>query len=90
MSATLNPIMEEMAVQIAAAVMKEIRNAPPIQSPWFKEAQAAEYLRVKTRGMANHRRMGTGPKWCMPGGVIRYHRDDLDAYMRSGEGKSAK
>lgn len=54
-------------------------------SPWMNESSAAAYLGYKTRGLGNLRRQGTGPKYCMPDGLIRFHRDDLDAYMRSGE-----
>ena len=82
------PILEDLARDLGKAILREIRENPLVDSPWMKEATAAEYLSMKQRGMQNHRRMGTGPKWCMPGGVIRYHRDDLDSYMRAGEGKS--
>ena len=45
---------------------------------------AGEYLGLKKRGMQNHRRLGTGPIWCKAG-VVRYHRDDLDAFLRAGQ-----
>ena len=86
MSESLNPILEKVAGDLAASIMKHIRAiGPQFDSPWMKEATAAEYLCMKQRGLQNHRRQGTGPRYCLPGGVIRYHRDDLDDYMRSGE-----
>ena len=84
MSETLNPIVENMARQIAEAVMEYIRTGPRVDTPWMNEVQAGAYLQLLPRGMQNHRRQGTGPKWCKRG-VVRYHRDDLDDYMRSGE-----
>ena len=92
MSETLNPIMQDMARQIAKAVIEqvsaaveEMRAEPPVATPWMKEAEAAAYLGVKPRGIQTHRRHGTGPNYCMPGGVIRYNRAELDSYMRDGE-----
>ena len=85
MSETLNPILEDLARQIAEAVLKEVRSNPPSDSPWLSEEKAAAYIGLKPRSMQNHRRQGTGPNFHKPGGLVKYHRDDLDAYMRSGE-----
>ena len=84
MSETLNPVMQELARQVGAFVIREIRSGPQFDTPWMTDEQAGEYLGLKKRGMQNHRRLGTGPKWCKAG-VVRYHRDDLDAFLRAGE-----
>ncbi|WP_092763042.1 helix-turn-helix domain-containing protein [Jannaschia helgolandensis] len=45
---------------------------------------AAKYLSVSTGTMHNWRSKGTGPSYRTVGRIVRYHRDDLDAFMMSG------
>lgn len=51
-------------------------------SPWMKTDQAAEYLQVSPGTLRNWRVDGHGPRASTVGRVVRYHRDDLDAFMR--------
>ena len=81
MSETMNPVTANVARQIAEIIIECIRSEKALASPWMDETQAAAYLGFKPRGLQGYRRKGGGPKWYMPGGLIRYHRDDLDAYM---------
>ena len=83
MSDPLNSVTEDLAKQIAAFMMREIRENPAFDTPWLDEVGAALYLGLKTRGMQNHRRQRTGPRY-HKAGVVRYHRDDLDAFLRAG------
>ncbi|MFD1344283.1 helix-turn-helix domain-containing protein [Litorisediminicola beolgyonensis] len=53
-------------------------------SPWLTPADAAAYLRVSNGTLANWRSRGEGPRYRAVGRVVRYHRDDLDAFMVEG------
>lgn len=45
---------------------------------------AAKYLSVSPGTMHNWRSKGAGPSYRTVGRIVRYHRDDLDAFMMSG------
>lgn len=48
--------------------------------------QAAEYIGVSPKTLANWKSLGRGPKWTKKGGgVIRYLWADLDAWMEGGD-----
>ncbi|CTQ33921.1 helix-turn-helix domain-containing protein [Jannaschia rubra] len=53
-------------------------------SPWLTTEQAAAYLSVSAGTLANWRSMGTGPRYRTVGRIVRYHRDDIDAFMLEG------
>lgn len=53
-------------------------------SPWLTTEQAAAYLSVSAGTLANWRTKGTGPRYRAVGRMVRYHRDDLDAFMMEG------
>jgi excisionase family DNA binding protein len=55
-----------------------------ITSPWLTPAEAAAYLSVSPGCMANWRSQGKGPRYHVVGKVVRYHRDQLDAFMLAG------
>lgn len=58
--------------------------ARPIpSSPWRTPQKAAEYLDFHTDTLRRWRREGVGPPYSKHGKFIRYHVDDLDAWMRS-------
>lgn len=44
-------------------------------------AQAAEYLDLTTKTLANKRSAGTGPAWYKIGGRVWYDVRDLDMYV---------
>jgi excisionase family DNA binding protein len=46
--------------------------------------QAAAYLSVSAHTMGNWRSKGEGPRYHVVGRVLRYHRDQLDAFMQAG------
>lgn len=50
-------------------------------SPWLTPADAAAYLSVSTGTLANWRSAGNGPRYKAVGRLVRYHRDDLDAFL---------
>ena len=43
--------------------------------------QAARYLSISTKWLANQRWQGTGPRFLKLGGAVRYRQADLDAYL---------
>ena len=52
-------------------------------SPYLTEREAAEFLRLRPRTLANMRWRGIGPKYRKHGGRIVYDIDDLIAWSRS-------
>ena len=49
--------------------------------PWLTEREAARYLAVSVHAMRFWRKAGKGPNFAALGRLIRYRRDDLDAFM---------
>ena len=47
--------------------------------------QAACYLSISIKWLANQRWQGTGPRFLKVGGAIRYRQSDLDAYLADCE-----
>ena len=61
--------------------MGTTKNAPikPLETPWLTRAQAASYIGVTPWTLDQWRKAGK----IAPSGAPRYHRDDLDAVIRS-------
>jgi hypothetical protein len=58
-------------------------------SPWFDTEEAARYLRKEPGTLAGWRSKGEGPKfYTVNDKFIRYHVDDLDAYVRGSRSRS--
>lgn len=54
-------------------------------SPWFDTEEAARYLRREPGTLAGWRSKGEGPRFhTVNDKFIRYHVDDLDAFVRAG------
>ncbi|MDA8586726.1 helix-turn-helix domain-containing protein [Rhodobacteraceae bacterium] len=53
-------------------------------TPWMTTEAAAGYLSVSPGTMHNWRSKGTGPTYKTVGRIVRYHRDDLDAFLMTG------
>ena len=43
--------------------------------------QAARYLSISTKWLANQRWQGTGPKFIRVGGAVRYRVNDLEQFL---------
>jgi hypothetical protein len=55
----------------------------PRQSPWLDTDGAADYLGARPGTLKNWRHRGEGPKYHVVNRrLVRYHRDDLDAFAR--------
>lgn len=63
--------------QQAAAVPTESVNPDPL----LDTAQAAAYLHSSEPTLERNRRLGVGARWVKMGGIVRYRRSDLDAYI---------
>lgn len=50
---------------------------------WMTTEQVAEYTQYPTETLSRWRKEGRGPKYSKPIHGIRYHRDDVDEWMRS-------
>ena len=61
--------------------------SPATDSPWFRVEAAAAYLRLAPGTIRNMTWAGTLPA-CKRGRIVRYHKDDLDAWLR-GEDRSS-
>jgi predicted DNA-binding transcriptional regulator AlpA len=61
----------------AAGVPAENINPDPL----FDTPQAAVYLHSSEPTLERNRRLGAGPRWVKMGGIVRYRRSDLDAYI---------
>lgn len=75
-----------MADEIIEAIRRAIRDelAKPV-SPWLSTTQAAEYLGSSPATLKNWRSSGEGPSYhTCNGRLIRYHREDLDRFVRTG------
>ncbi|MFT4159611.1 helix-turn-helix domain-containing protein [Shinella sp.] len=54
-----------------------------IRSPWYDTDAAAAYLSSTPGTLRVWRSQGTGPRYrVVHGKVVRYHVDDLDAFVR--------
>jgi hypothetical protein len=57
-------------------------------TPWFDTEAAAAYLRREPGTLKGWRAKGEGPRFYVVNGqLIRYHVDDLDAFVRGGRRK---
>ena len=57
-------------------------------SPWFDTEEAARYLRKEPGTLSGWRSKGEGPRfYTVNHKFIRYHVDDLDAFVRGGNAK---
>ena len=55
-----------------------------IDTPWLCYPEAAEYLRVALGTLRNMVSVGSVP-FVRRKGIVRFHRDDLDRWLRQGE-----
>lgn len=51
-------------------------------SPFLNAKQAAHYLGMQAKTLANMRWRGEGPRYRRHGGRVNYHIDDLDDWSR--------
>jgi len=56
--------------------------APPDTLDLLTPQEVARVLRVDTKTLANWRYLGRGPGFMKDGGVVRYSREALTAWMR--------
>jgi hypothetical protein len=59
-------------------------------SPFLGPKQAAHYLGLAVKTLANMRSAGTGPHFRRHGHSIRYHIDDLEQWSRGRGGRGAR
>jgi hypothetical protein len=68
--------LEQIAEHAAGLVLAQLGN---VESPWLTRKQAADYLSVPISRLEKDKRV-PGHRWH---GRVLYHRDELDAFVRS-------
>lgn len=58
--------------------------AEAARSPWMDVREAAAYTGFSKAALDSMRYEQRGPAYSKPAGRVRYHRDDLDRFMREG------
>jgi hypothetical protein len=53
---------------------------------WMRGKEAAGYLGVAERTLANWRSQGVGPRFYKPRGFVIYYQRDLDSWLVAGGG----
>jgi hypothetical protein len=71
--------------QVEAAVRRVLESHTP--AAWLNTAQAAEYLKANPDTLETWRKRGCGPRHHGGHRFVRYHVDDLDAWMRGESGR---
>lgn len=73
----------ELTLDAIRAVIRE-EMAKPV-SPWLGTTEAAAYLGSTPGTLKNWRAAGSGPTYhIVQDRLVRYHRDELDQFVRSG------
>jgi len=73
-------MQEEIVVAVEAAVGRAVRQA---QTPWLDCENAGAYLGCAPGTLKTWRARGEGPPYhVINGKLVRYHRDELDAFVR--------
>jgi hypothetical protein len=62
----------------------ESKRVTPLRG-WLSPEEAGAYLSLSPRTLENMRGRGEGPKYSKLAHRVRYHVDDLDAWVRAGE-----
>ena len=80
---TLHPIIEDQAEFIAARVETLLRRRQAMVVPeYLTPSEAAIFLNMPTKTLEHWRAKGLGPPFSPVGRHVRYHIDDLRAFMR--------
>ena len=58
------------------------RPSPPDTSPWLSADQVAAYLSISLRSVREWTRRGQMPCHYLPGRLVRYHRDEVDTWLK--------
>ena len=69
--------------------MNDDTNRTELPGPWLDTNEAAEYTRFSPNSLRTFRSKGRGPKYHKAGKAVRYHLDDLDAFVR-GEARDGQ
>jgi excisionase family DNA binding protein len=88
MSLDLDDLLDALADKVAARLKTTAPSpTPPPTSPvateqtWFTTKQAAKYLSVSYQLLEGLRTNGGGPEFSKVRQLVRYRREDLDAWM---------
>ena len=75
--------MSELTIEAIREVVRQ--ELAKESSPWFDSDAAASYLGSTAGTLRNWRATGKGPRYhVVQDRLVRYHRDELDKFVRSG------
>ncbi|MBN7483814.1 helix-turn-helix domain-containing protein [Mycobacteroides abscessus] len=74
-------LVRAIAAQVADELHPLLAQAP---RQWLTPEEAADYLKVTEQKLADLRYLKEGPRFRKVGRLIRYTREDLDAWMDAG------
>jgi hypothetical protein len=73
--------VSQLTLEAIREVVREELARPA--SPWMCSEAAADYLGTTAGTLKNWRATGKGPRYhVVQDRLVRYHRDDLDAFVR--------
>jgi hypothetical protein len=79
---SIEPGWDSVAEIVAAKVADQLRENPPVVSPWLPPEEAARYLNLSLKGLEGLRAKGKGPRYHKVNyRIVRYHVRDLDAWL---------
>lgn len=83
-AAVMDRVAERLVPVVTDRVIEHLRRNP-LQSPsnFFNMDQAAAYVNITSRALRSRHERGTGPKATYVGRLVRFHRDDLDAWANA-------
>ena len=74
--------MSDITLEAIREVVRQELARPA--SPWLDSEAAAEYLGTTAGTLKNWRAAGKGPKYhVVQDRLVRYHRDEMDAFVLS-------
>lgn len=84
----VDPKQKQLAEQIAALVLEELRKGNVLMPPEFlSPRQLAQLLNVSMKMLESMRGTRKGVPYCKIGGLVRYRLDDVRKYLEEGRVK---
>jgi len=77
----LDQTWRDHADLVAVNVADRLRDNPPILPEYLNPKQAASFTGFTPKALERIRQRGDGPRYSKVGASIRYHIDDLRAWM---------
>ncbi len=66
---------------LARLVAADLRSKPPAKT-WLTTLEAADYVGIPAKTLEAYRTQGKGPRFSRVGKHVRYHRSDIDSWLK--------